>query len=456
MRRNRGAWLCALTILAAGCGGGGAGETPAMSSATLGGETVFAGQGGAASDTANVPVGTRSYWHGSVLFMERREGNEVSRIAIDTARGGIIAEASLNGVNFVNAHDTGRGVQLALYDGAQHYDRCAGCSGSWGWNPVQGGDRYGHGSAVLSTVIDAQGVAVRTRPLEWMPMGSLGPVPSDVVVEQRIKPVPGHLRAWRVEFRVESESLVDRQMALQEFPAVYTGVQYRRLVTYEGSAPWTEGPVTVSEPAPMGQTPIYRYSSEHWFALVDDGDQGLALYAPGSYVSLSGFVAPGTGGPGGDGTAFARFDSPLALQPAEAIAGHYYLVVGDYRRARSVIHELMASDEGTDVAAPRLVVDRPRSGTVVSGVSELAGWAYDNRSLASVSVAVDDVDLGPAQLGVTRPDVAGVHHDAPQDSGFGLSLDTRRLSNGRHRVRVTATDAAGHRNEVVAEIDVAN
>lgn len=453
MSRNRSIRWCLLAVFAAACGGGES-QAPAP---TVGSEMIFAVPEAVASDGTRLPSGTlRSYWQGSLLLMERREGDETSRIAIDTARGGFIAEASLNGVNFVNAHDTGRGVQLALYDGTYRYDACAGCSGSWGWNPVQGGDRYNQGSQVLSTAVDAQGVIVRSRPLQWMPTGTQAPVPTEVVIEQRISPVPGHLRAWRVDFRVENESTATRLVAVQELPAVYAGLAYQRLATYEGRAPWTGGALTVSTPAPLGEPPIHRHSTEHWFALVDDRAQGLALYAPGSYASLSGFVAPGSGGPGGSGTAYARFDSPLAVQPHGAIAGHYYLVVGDLERARSIIYELMASDDGADVSAPRLAVDRPRNGAVVNGVIGVAGWTYDNRGPAIVSVSVDGLDLGPATLGVPRPDVADMYADAPPDSGFGLALDTRRLTNGRHRLQVTATDAAGHRHDVELELDVMN
>lgn len=449
MSRNHGGWLYALTIFVAGCGGGGS-EPPTPA---VGGESLFAAQG---ADEEALTGGTRTYWQGSLLFMERRDSTEVSRIAIDTTRGGFIAEASLNGVNFVNAHDTGRGVQLALYDGGYRYDNCAGCSGGWGWNPVQGGDRYNHGSEVLSTSIDAQGVVIRSRPLQWMPMGTPAPTPSDVLIEQRVKPVPGQVRAWRVEFRVEVEGNAAREVAVQEFPAVYAGAQYHRLVTYQGLAPWTDGPITIDTPAPLGEEPITRHSAEHWFALVDDHDEGLALYAPGSYAGLSGFIAPGTSGPNGSGTAFARFDSPLAVQPGKVIAGHYYLVVGDHQRARSIIRGLMSSDEGGDMAAPRLVVDRPQRGAVVSGIIDVAGWAYDNHRLASIIVSIDGTELGAPVQGVARPDVVAVHPDAPPDSGFGLSLDTRHLTNGPHRIHVIATDAAGHRHEIATEIDVAN
>jgi hypothetical protein len=453
MSSSRSIGWCLLAVLATACGGGGS-QAPAPAVA---GEMIFAAPEAVPSDGTQHANGTlRSYWQGSLLLMERREGDEASRIAIDTAWGGYIAEASLNGVNFVNAHDTGRGVQLALYDGTYRYDPCAGCTGVWGWNPVQGGDRYNHGSQVLSTAVDAQGVTVRIRPLEWMPTGTQAPVPTEVVIEQRISPVPGYLRAWRVDFRVENESMAARQVALQELPAVYAGLAYQRLVTYEGRAPWTGETVTVSTPAPLGEPPIHRHSTEHWFALVDDKGEGLALYAPGSYAGLSGFVAPGSAGPGGSGTAYARFDSPLAVQAHGAIAGHYYLVVGDLDRARSIIYALMGTDDGADVSAPRLAVDRPRSGTVVSGVINVTGWAYDNRGTAFVSMSINGVDFGPATLGVARPDVADVYADAPPDSGFGLALDTRRLTNGPHRLQVTATDAAGHRHDVEVEVDVMN
>src|SRR5689334_10924053 len=88
---------------------------------------------------------TTTSQQGSRLVLQNQTRTETVRIGLDTAWGGSIVEVSLNGTNFVNAHDTGREVQPAFYDGNAQHETCAGCTGVSGWNPVLGGDKYGHG-----------------------------------------------------------------------------------------------------------------------------------------------------------------------------------------------------------------------------------------------------------------------------------------------------------------------
>jgi hypothetical protein len=73
-----------------------------------------------------------------VMYLQSYANGHTARIGLNTAWGGAIVEVSLDGTNFVNAHDTGREVQPALYDGAATYTNfnCSPCSGTWGWDPV--------------------------------------------------------------------------------------------------------------------------------------------------------------------------------------------------------------------------------------------------------------------------------------------------------------------------------
>src|SRR5690348_2433794 len=67
---------------------------------------------------------TTTSQQGSRLVLQNQTRTETVRLGLDTAWGGSIVEVSLNGTNFVNAHDTGREVQPAFYDGnAQHETR---------------------------------------------------------------------------------------------------------------------------------------------------------------------------------------------------------------------------------------------------------------------------------------------------------------------------------------------
>jgi len=127
---------------------------------------------------------------GTLLYLQTYSSGHTPRIGLETAWGGSIVEVSLDGTNFVNAHDTGREVQPALYDGAAHYDGCAGCTGVFGWDPVLGGDRYDHGSPVLTQQVDTSSLYVKAQPLQWHPDdkggGANTPVLSDMYFEQSV------------------------------------------------------------------------------------------------------------------------------------------------------------------------------------------------------------------------------------------------------------------------------
>ena len=61
-------------------------------------------------------VSVRTFQSGSLLYLESSSGADVSRVGMQTVWGGSIVEVSVNGENFVNAHDAGREVQLAQFD----------------------------------------------------------------------------------------------------------------------------------------------------------------------------------------------------------------------------------------------------------------------------------------------------------------------------------------------------
>jgi len=103
---------------------------------------------------------------GTLLYLEAHANGHTARIGADTKWGGAIVEVSLDGINFVNAHDTGREVQPALYDAAAQYGaQCA----QYGWDPVLAGDFYDHGSQVSSHSLAAASLYTKTIPVQWCP-----------------------------------------------------------------------------------------------------------------------------------------------------------------------------------------------------------------------------------------------------------------------------------------------
>jgi hypothetical protein len=381
----------------------------------------------------------------SVIYLT----NGVVRVGLEPRCGGTLVELSLQGRNPINNFDcTGRQIQAAIYDGNHAYDACAGCTNVWGWNPVQGGDRYNFGSPVQTVSTEGTSAYIATRPYEWHPDNKGGgpgrPVLSDVTVEQWASFVPGAPHAIRLHYRVTHGGSDTHANAGQEFPAVFANVDYDRFVHYAGTAPWTQAAVTSGTLPTRDQPNLPRHAGEHWSAIVDDAGFGITVYVPGQYPYASGMWWPDSGPQRPDGGAYFRPIVPFTFAGPAVLEGDVYVIVGDYRDARDAIYALHQSSPGHDFLPPLGLIDTPTSGRDLSGTSMVTGWAFDDTQVAAVDVLVDGALAGRAEYGLARPDVAGTFPHAPTAVGFSYALDTRRFANGTHRVTVRATDHLGH------------
>lgn len=398
---------------------------------------------------------TTTFRQGSRLFLQNHTPAETIRLGLDTNWGGSIVELSLDGENFVNAHDTGREVQPAFYDGDQAYDNCAGCSGVFGWDPVLGGDKYNHGTPTLSTSLAPTSLYTEAQPLEWNPDDKGGGpstgVLTDVIVEQTVGSVPGQPRAFKVHYRLTHFGTDRHANSVQEFPAVYTNWAYGRLVAYTGPDPWSNDAVTVI-PIPSLSDPFSIFPvSEPWAALVDASGVGLTVYTPSQYPWLHCFFysVPGSVGPTGDSTNYMTAFSVLTIEPSSTFEGDIYLIAGDYSTAREVVYELNQTSSSPEIFAPWGTLDVPAEGDSLTGPSAfVAGWAFANFArgvqVATIELLVDGTTDGMAAYGLARPDVAAYYHGAPVDSGFSLALDTTKYDNGAHTLSVRVTDTSGN------------
>ena len=91
-------------------------------------------------------------------------------------------------------------------------------------------------------------------------------------------------------------------------------------------------------------------------------------------------------------------------------------------------------------------VDEPADGAVVPGrVLAVRGWAHALDGVARVEVYVDGHNLGPARLGLPRPDL---HGQDPTRYGPALGWEFRRVIDAHpgtvHDVAVAVTDRQGH------------
>ncbi|HUI42434.1 MAG TPA: Ig-like domain-containing protein [Terriglobia bacterium] len=398
--------------------------------------------------TAEPAVTVHTYQNGSVLYLESDTASTTSRLGLDTQWGGSIVEVSLNGTNFVNWHDTGREVQVAEYDGNAHYDGCAGCTGVFGWNPVQGGDKYDRGSPVLSQTLSADSLYIKAQPYQWNPDDKGGgpdqPVLGDVYVEATVSALTEHAFTFKVHYKITHFGSDQHADSIQEFPAVYTNLGYDQFARYSGQAPWTNDAVAyfTMPQLPAGSPTLY--ASEQWAAFADSGGNGLTVFVPGMAPYVGGFAAAGDNGPTGIGTNYFAPRTFFSFGPGSVLEGDVYLVAGDYQHARQVVYDLHDSLPATDIFAPFGSVDSPQPEAQLSGLTGVAGWALDNVAVANVEVDVDGVAAGTATYGTSRPDVAADWPNAPPDIGYTFTLDTRQYANGPHMIVVKAFDPSGN------------
>ncbi|MGH8314398.1 MAG: Ig-like domain-containing protein [Steroidobacterales bacterium] len=381
----------------------------------------------------------RTYQVGSVLYLESGSANDSARIGVETAWGGTIVEASVNGTNFVNRHDTGREVQPAFRDGNRE-----------GWNPTLGGDGWNQGTPTISWSVGPTSLYTKAQPLLWEPDkngGGFGlPVAGDLIVEQAITAVVNEPHTFKVHYKVvHLGNDLHANTGSQEFPAVYTNRDYHRFIYYDGTAPWTNGAVSEYAFAPYTGSP-QLYVPERWGALVDANNLGLTAFVPDQYPYVIGFAAPDTGG----GTATDNYTNyfamlgELTIGPGFVLEADVYLIPGDYVSARKTVYRLHRMLGMADIFAPAGATDAPSSGNELTGSTNVSGWTLDDHGVATVEVLMDGTSDGIATYGDARPDVGQTFPHAPTNIGYQYLLDTTKFTNGRHVLNVRCTDTSGN------------
>jgi hypothetical protein len=110
--------------------------------------------------------------------------------------------------------------------------------------------------------------------------------------------------------------------------------------------------------------------------------------------------------------------------------------------------------KGSGAVGPQVVIDTPRMQQDVAQPFELAGWAADLGAAQGTGIATlhawayplaggPPVFVGATAYGGARPDVAAVHGEAFEASGFSLSV--QGLTPGNYDIAVFAwsTELAG-------------
>jgi hypothetical protein len=96
-------------------------------------------------------------------------------------------------------------------------------------------------------------------------------------------------------------------------------------------------------------------------------------------------------------------------------------------------------------------IEFPASFDYVSGDVLFRGWALeDNADIAVIEIIIDGTFVGQAEYGYPRPDVADQFPNINNAlrSGWVFLMDSRKLSNARHRLTARIVDTSGHRSEI--------
>jgi hypothetical protein len=269
--------------------------------------------------------------------------NGAVKLGVDLNAGGAVTCLSKSGEdnNIINSWDWGRQVQMSYYagpvpftpDGKQPAKEWRGL----GWNPIQAGDHFGHGSKVIEHRNDGKAIYVKCVPMQW---------PLDNV------PLEGTFEIWyslegpavRVRARLNNARPDTTQWPArtQEMPAVYTNGPFYRLMTYSGEKPFGGGELTRIEHS-LGQDGVpwaTWTATESWAALVNDDGFGVGVWNPACGRFSGGFAGkPGKGGAKDGPTGYISPNRQEILDHNIVHEYEYTLIVGGLKEIRAWVYE---------------------------------------------------------------------------------------------------------------------
>lgn len=398
------------------------------------------------SPNGEFKIGTRRDWGSTIVFFGA--GGEAP---------------GFNDSNVIDANDTGREVQVALYDLSRLRQGCAwdasclfneeltGCGDEitfLGWNPVQGGNECNQGGSTEG-VLHAPGLLESVvRPNFWNPdwqapdcrnvpcsIDRPDKVPSDVRYRQRLRFVLDHVVEMWMEYT--NLSVIDHPPMPQEFPTVYSsfgkvGPDLRVILDSEGNR------VDVSVPANDGFFTRVFLSPGGFAALQNDRqDYGIGLYHENQQRFFQAWQLLGQ-----FNNVRARFE--FGLPARGTVRGRAYLILGGFETVRQTAELLDAR------LPPFGELESPRADAEVGDRLRVVGWVLDNREVDSVEVLLDGRPVATAVPDRARPDVCVLWPGYPMCDrvGFELALDLAAVSRCPHLLSVVATDSDGNRREI--------
>jgi hypothetical protein len=352
---------------------------------------------------------------GDFLYIE----NEQLKLGIDTSMGGAITylEIKRYGENMVNDFDLGRQVQISFFGGPnpfipsptkQPHERWVRI----GWNPIQAGDVFGHGSRITELHVGKDSVLVRCIPMHW----PLENVPGQCIYESRIRLAGNKVFATaRILNRREDHTQYPARSS--EFPAIYTNGTYYRLFTYTGEKPFTSDTLTriPKRWVEPGEFPWTRFqATENWAALVNYDNVGMGVYSPVTQRFLGGFT--GTEGEGSTFDIPCGYICPIGFEVLDHNIEYeysYVLVTGELEQIRKDVYDLALAERR---GPPCFEFHHSRQGWYYRHARD-TGWPV--REMLDIMPGHDRFSLVGPDISFEADDVSRLELSAAMETGSG-------------------------------------
>lgn len=217
-------------------------------------------------------LGINVLWGGGISYIMDKEDNNV------------------NIGNLINCADAGRLVQQSYYgtNNPSEYTLGEFHGNAWGYNPVQGGNKYNEPSRIIDIQIEEMSIYIKAQPKDWAQhdltrsyMENVYTVYSDrIQVDNRFVDFAG--------FKYNPNRA-------QELPAFYTIGFLNTFVYYDGTNPWAGEDLTKDGDLEFWSDNLDSNkflddaNTETWCAWMNDAsDYGIGLYTPNVSAFLAG------------------------------------------------------------------------------------------------------------------------------------------------------------------------
>jgi hypothetical protein len=393
------------------------------------------------SPTDYIRVGARLDWGGTIVFF------------------GLAANPASN---VIDANDTGRELQIALYDPTRAMQGCAhnascpqnACPSSitfLGWNPVQGGDECNHGAPVKSHGQAGDALRLVVQPVQWNPDWDApdcrkSACPAQGIAVQvtytfELRFVREHVVEVMTE--VQSQETFSHPATGQEFPTLYVshgkgGPDLPLLLDGAGAA------VSLATP---GNDGFYygNFTSPRPYVSWQDAAKsyGVGLGHDQGITAFQGWRGDGATAP-----YFHNVRAQLAfgLAAGGTVRGLSYLALGGFATVKSELEAVLAK------RPPFGTLDTPPAGkdvpVAIGSPLAVAGWVLDTAAIATVRAEIDGKLAATLPVGAARPDVCAVYpaYGGCPKVGFSGQVPTAGLSPCPHHLALIAEDGDGNKS----------